>query len=222
MSAEEAFAWSPRRQWLNMIFVDHGVFRLFYNTASPVGPSGQMFRSSQPWPHQLEKAAAQGLRTVINLRGARRCGAYALEVATCRRLGVALENCPIGSREAPKLERLEAMADLFDRIAYPALMHCKSGADRAGLAAALYLLIKENRPLSEAQRQLSLRYGHIRQAKTGMLDAFLDAYGAALKDRPRLSLMEWVRDGYDRDALIRDFSSRGWANRLVDGVLRRE
>ncbi len=35
---------------------------------------------------------------------------------------------------------------LFDRIEYPALFHCKSGADRVGLMAALYLFFKEASP----------------------------------------------------------------------------
>ena len=35
-------------------------------------------------------------------------------------------------------------------------MHCKSGADRAGLASALWLLHVERRPVAEAMKQLSL------------------------------------------------------------------
>ena len=63
--------------------------------------------------------------------------------------------------------------DLFNSIEKPALMHCKSGADRAGLMAALYVLIHCKKPVAEAMKQLSLRYLHVRQAKTGMLDSFL-------------------------------------------------
>ena len=48
------------------------------------------------------------------------------------------------------------------------MMHCKSGADRAGLMSALYLLIVEKRPAREAAQQLAWKYGHVRQAKTGL------------------------------------------------------
>ena len=51
------------------------------------------------------------------------------------------------------------------------MMHCKSGADRAGLMAALYLLIAKQ-PAREAVKQLTWKYGHVKQAKTGVLDAF--------------------------------------------------
>ncbi len=43
----------------------------------------------------------------------------------------------------------------------PILIHCKAGADRTGLAAAIYIsrvaLLDEN----DATAQLSIRYGHI-------------------------------------------------------------
>ena len=32
---------------------------------------------------------------------------------------------------------------MFETIEYPAVMHCKSGADRAGIMAALYLILKK-------------------------------------------------------------------------------
>ncbi|MFD2031462.1 tyrosine-protein phosphatase [Ancylobacter dichloromethanicus] len=43
----------------------------------------------------------------------------------------------------------------------PILIHCQAGADRSGLASALYLAaIKKNSAEAEAEAQLSIRYGH--------------------------------------------------------------
>ena len=42
----------------------------------------------------------------------------------------------------------------------PLLIHCKSGADRAGLVSALYQYALAGAPAAEADRQLSLAYGH--------------------------------------------------------------
>ena len=56
------------------------------------------------------------------------------------------------------------------------ILHCKSGADRAGFVAALYLIVHEGRSVDEALRQLSARYGHFRFSKTGILDAFFERY----------------------------------------------
>ena len=41
-------------------------------------------------------------------------------------------------------------------------MHCKSGADRAGLAAALYLIFKKDYSLEEASRELNFKHLHIK------------------------------------------------------------
>jgi hypothetical protein len=70
--------------------------------------------------------------------------------------------------------------------------------------------------------QLSLRHGHVRQSRTGILDAFFARYAAFLRDRGDKPFLDWVREDYDEEALRREFQSRAWADRLVDGVLRRE
>ena len=54
------------------------------------------------------------------------------------------------SREPPTVEKVFEARDLFERIRYPALMHCKSGADRAGIMAVLYKLLREKVPFEEA------------------------------------------------------------------------
>ncbi len=57
--------------WANMLLVDHGVFRLAYLNRHRVGV-GQVWRSAQPGPHQLARFRAEGVRTVISLRGGAR------------------------------------------------------------------------------------------------------------------------------------------------------
>jgi hypothetical protein len=87
--------------------------------------------------------------------------------------------------------------------------------------AALYLLVHEKRPLDEAMAQLSLRYGHLRFAKTGILDAFFERY----RDEgvPRgMDFLDWVATTYDPEALERDFKPHSISTFLVDTVLRRE
>ena len=115
---------------------------------------------------------------------------------------------------------LHATRALFNSIQTPAMMHCKSGADRAGLMSALYLLIVEARPVREAARQLAWKYGHVRQAKTGLLDAFFAAYAPYEDDG--VAFFDWVDNIYDPDEITRNFQARGWAVRLTDTILRRE
>jgi len=109
----------------------------------------------------------------------------------------------------------------FDAIEYAMLMHCISGAYVAGIMSVLYRFLKEGAPLETAKEELSFRYGHIRQADTGVLDYFFERYLADNAKRP-IAFWDWVETVYDADELKRSFSAKGWANRIVNSVLRRE
>jgi protein tyrosine phosphatase (PTP) superfamily phosphohydrolase (DUF442 family) len=210
---------APSASYLDMLFVDHGVFRLIYVNRHRVGEHA--WRSAQLAPHHIRALARDGVRTIVNLRGERLCGSYWLERHACRRHGIELVDFKVRSRAAPSREELLAARSLFERIEYPMLMHCKSGADRVGLMSALYLFMREGVPLDQARNELSLRYGHFKHADTGILDYFFERY---LKDNARspMPFFEWVETVYDPDELKRSFTAKGWANRIVDSVLRRE
>ena len=83
-------------------------------------------------------------------------------------------------------------------------MHCKSGADRAGLASALYLMHVENKPVAEAKKQLSLRYLHLKNDSTGILDYMLDQYEQDITETP-MPIREWFETRYDPKALTAGF-----------------
>jgi protein tyrosine/serine phosphatase len=205
--------------WLESLFMDHALIRLVYANRHRI--SARMWRSAQPTPAQVRRAAEAGIRTIINLRGRRDCASYLLEREACARHGITLVDFPLDSREPPSRERLHGLGKLFTGIEYPALMHCKSGADRAGIGAALYLLLHEGRPVEEAMDQLHLRYGHLRSARTGVLDHFLQAWRDHAATEPT-AFYDWVDRTYDPARLKAEFRPRGWANVLVDRVLRRE
>jgi protein tyrosine/serine phosphatase len=209
----------PVLWYADMLLIDHGIFRLFYVNRHRLGD--RAWRSAQPAPRHIRALKRRGLRTVINLRGERLCGSYWLEQWVCERKGVKLVNFQIRSRAAPTREEVRAARELFEQIEYPMLMHCKSGADRVGLMSALYRVFREGAPIEVARRELSLRYGHIRQADTGVLDRFFEKY---LEDNRRqpMPFLDWVDTVYDADALKREFRAAGWARRLVDGILKRE
>ncbi len=205
--------------YLDMLLVDHGIFRIIYSNRHQIGNGA--WRSAQPAPHQIAAMKRLGIKTVVNLRGERLCGSYWLECAACERHGINLVNFQVRSRAAPSKAELHGARELFDTIEYPMLMHCKSGADRAGLMSVLYSHLKQDEPMLQAIKQLSLRYGHIRQADTGILDAFFMRYIADTAKRP-MPFFEWVDTVYDPEELQRKFRAAGWANRLVNSVLRRE
>lgn len=208
------------RAYLDMWLVDHGFIRDVYCNVRRV--SDQVWRSAQPAPWHLRRMKERGIRTVLNLRGRRdTCGSYILEREACKRYGLTLIDFPIRSRAMLDKPTLHAAGELFKRIEYPVLMHCKSGADRAGLMATLYLFVHEGVPLRQAMRHLSLRYGHVKQAKTGMIDFFFERYLADTQAQP-MEFFEWVEKVYDTKRLQTEFHENWLAGIVVNYILRRE
>lgn len=207
------------RAWVDGLLVDHGIFRLVWGNLAAVAP-GRLYRSNHPTPARLAAATRRfGLKTLINLRGQRACGSDALSRDAAARLGLIHIDAPLESRGAPHRDRILRLAEIFRTMEEPALMHCKSGADRTGLAAGLFVLLNGGSS-AQALAQLSWRFGHIRASRTGILDAFFHHY--ATEAEGRLPFLDWVRDEYDEVALKRDFVAHGLASFINDTLLRRE
>lgn len=203
-----------------LIWGDHGFLRLRFQNLHQI--SDEMWRSNQPSPeHIAVHAKERGIRTILNLRGASPKGYYLLEKEACKAHGITLVDFQVFSRDTPTIERIFEAKELFERIEYPALMHCKSGADRAGLMAVLYKLLREGVPVEEAQKQLSFDYLHIRHGKTGVLDEVFDLYAAFNRETPT-PFLDWVRDHYDREKVKADFLASGKAKLRIDQFLGRE
>ena len=208
------------RAYWDFFWSDHAFLRLGFQNAFWVSP--ELVRSNQPWPWQLRWWRDEGIRTVLNLRGEAAKSHHVLEADACGRLGLKLVDLVIYSREAPTLEQVQAARQVFETIEYPCLMHCKSGADRAGLMSVLYAHFRLGQPVAEALAQLSLRHGHFRQGNTGVLDHVFDRYLAETRDTG-MSLIEWMsRPDYDHKAIKAEFRAKGWGAFLTDRLLRRE
>ena len=205
--------------WRDSLLVDHAVFRVLWDNLAEVVP-GRLYRSNHPTPSRLAAAKRKfGLRTLINLRGHRQCGSDALSRAAAASLGLTHIDMAFESRGAPHRDRILRFAEIYRTLETPALMHCKSGADRAGLAAGLAILL-EGGTSRDALAQLSWRFGHWSRARTGVLDAFFIRYAAEAEGR--MPFLDWVATEYDEAALKRDFVAGGLSSFLVDRVLVRE
>lgn len=209
-----------KRAMRGLMWEDHGVLRQKFSNMRKVGEG--MWRGNQPDPKRLKALKDAGFKTILNLRGPQPGRHYYdLEHFECARLGLAIHDLPWGSREAPFVERIERLIEVFNTIEYPAFMHCKSGADRAGIVAVLYKLLYEGAPFDEAIDQLSLKYLHIKQGKTGMLDHFFELYRQRNAAEP-IDFLTWVRTEYDRQACHDGFMASWWGSALTETLLRRE
>jgi hypothetical protein len=132
-----------------------------------------------------------GLKSIINLRGAHGYGSYALERKPARSSAWRSTTSSCTRARRPRSRRCTPWTTLFKTIEYPALLHCKSGADRAGLGAALYRILHLGHPVEDAMAELDWKYGHFKSAKTGVLDFFFATYVARNAKSP-IGFLEWV------------------------------
>ncbi len=209
-----------RRARNELVWGDHGFLRARFRNLHQISP--EMWRANQPSPEQIARYRTElGIQTIINLRGTSDKGYYLLEKEACELHGIRLVDFKVYSRDTMTPAAIADSKTLFDTIAYPALMHCKSGADRAGIMSTLYMHFRQGLPIREAMEQLSFKYLHIEAGKTGVLDYFFKTY---LKEGESagLSFMDWVQTAYDGPALKRRFLEE-WRGKLnLDQLLRRE
>ncbi len=203
-----------------MIFIDHGIFRFYWRSLHKI--SKNVYRSNQPFPWQIiADQKKRGIKTIINLRGQRNCSSYYLEKETCLKHNIKLIDFPVTSRAAPSKETILKAKKLFEEVEYPIIMHCKSGADRAGLMSSLYLIIKNNIPVEEAKKQLSFKYLHIKYAKTGILDAFFDKYILDAR-KSNITFLNWVEIKYNPEKLKASFKPKKIIEIINTFILKRE
>lgn len=205
--------------WVDSLLVDHAVLRLLFSNLGTVIP-GKVYRCNHPTPGRIRRLARRlGLTAVVNLRGATQSGSYYLSREATLALGLVHHDLSLESRGAPHRDRILRLYDIYQNATGPILLHCKSGADRAGLAAGLCVLF-EGGTARDALKQLSLRYGHIRQARTGILDAFFLRYQQ--DGEGRKPFFAWLEQDYDEAALKRDFHANGLASLIDERVLAHE
>ncbi|MHA1529324.1 MAG: fused DSP-PTPase phosphatase/NAD kinase-like protein [Alphaproteobacteria bacterium] len=207
------------RAWIDMLFADNGIMRLVVPNLHRVADG--VWRSGQPTPGRLRAFARRGGRSVVSLRGGRGFGSLPLELQACRETGLSFHNLPLRARTLPSRDEIRATARLFETVERPVLLHCQSGADRAGFASALYLMLVEGRPVAEARRQLAPGYGHIRFGRTGVLDAFFDAYARDTATSP-MPLAEWAETRYDPDRIAASFNATPLKTAIKSRIFGRE
>ncbi|MGR3661323.1 MAG: phosphatase domain-containing protein [Paracoccaceae bacterium] len=185
-------------------WVDHGFLRVFWTNFWKVSPG--VWRSNQPSQRRIAKYKSKGINTIINLRGAKPISPYFFELQACEDLGINLISFSLSARKMNRREKLLGLLDAFETIDGTFLMHCKSGADRAGLASALYLMHIKGVHVSEAKKQLSFKYLHLRFPKTGILDYMLEKYQTDIESSP-MPIREWIETVYDQKEIEAGFKA---------------
>ncbi|VAV88565.1 Protein tyrosine phosphatase [hydrothermal vent metagenome] len=194
-----------RRARIYNLWFDHAVLRSFWTNMHVVAPG--VYRSNQPTHARFIKLKAMGIRSIVNLRGDGGAAHYLVEEESCQQLGLSLINVAMQARLAPARADIDALIRAFRAAEKPFVMHCKSGADRAGFASVIYLLVIEGRPLAEARKMLGLRFLHLKWSRAGILDFILDQYEAHHTDTG-ISFKDWIATDYDSKTLQAEYMAR--------------
>lgn len=200
-----ATRWGRFVAYAKFYFDDHGIIRVPWTHTHEIAPG--VWRSNQPSPARLERLEKQGIRSVLSLRGRPTRVATVLEREACERLGLTLRFASIGAGDLSSREKLLHLLDTFREIERPFVFHCKSGIDRTGLAAMLYLLAETDTPPEIAREQLSFKYLHLKAGRHGIIDHMADTYLRAWRETG-IGIREWIGTEYDPDALRQSYRGR--------------
>ena len=160
-----------------------------------------IYRSAQLSDKALETIIKEkGIRTIINLRGKDADSSwYAAESRMAGDMNVKLFDIRLLSDELPRYRKLAAILSILQNAEKPLLIHCKRGADRTGLVSALALVLEQDPPLSEINKQFSVLYGVLpfyRSAGPAFFSLYEQWLNKTGKMHNKATLLEWIRHGY--------------------------
>jgi protein tyrosine/serine phosphatase len=163
----KARGWKAFSRWLTAtcvvtaLAVSAFALSLVLNHNFHVVSPGRIFRSSQMSSNALNALIRRhGIRTIVDLRGDS-VENHSADVSAAHVLGVQHIDFDLDATREVSSNEMERIVAALSTAPKPALIHCKSGADRTGLVSALYLYCFEGKSADAASRQLSVRYGHV-------------------------------------------------------------
>ena len=125
--------------------------------------AGEVYRSAQPSRSDIQQAKDHfGVKTIINLRGADpKADWYQEEIKAASDFGITHISVGLSAEHEPNAGQMHKLMHLLASVEKPVLIHCKAGADRTGLVAAMYLYLNERMSSEIAGQQLSFKFGHV-------------------------------------------------------------
>jgi protein tyrosine/serine phosphatase len=117
-----------------------------------------VYRSAQLYEYNFDKFYKKyHFKTILNLIGKREDKKwYQYEIKFCKKHNITHIDFAMNDKKIQSIEKMKKLISIIKNSKKPILIHCRSGADRTGLASALYLYSLGDKNNS----MLSLKYGH--------------------------------------------------------------
>ena len=179
---------------------DHACLRVFWNNFARVDNSGMCYRSGHPSRLLLCRAKELGVKHILSLRGGHDLPHNIRERELCTKLGLSYENVSMSSSNPPTKRKLQQLIHTFENFNEPFLMHCKTGADRTGLAAGIYHLSILKGDANGGKKQLTYKHLHFGLGKKSVLKKFFDFYQCT--NLANESFKTWVNTTYSSESFV--------------------
>ncbi len=143
--------------------------------------AGEAYRSALLDRDELEYYIKKySIKSIVNLLGEKPKETwYKEEVQVSSEYHVKHYDLSLPALHEPNEEEVQKLLEIFKTAPRPVLIHCKAGADRSGLAAAMWKVIVDKEPKSEAGKHLSIWYGHVPIGNTIAMDHFFERWNPA-------------------------------------------
>ncbi len=145
-------------------FLGGGYFTyvLFVTTNFHTVVPGVVYRAAQPSPEDMRIwTKTYGLKTVINLRGRwEEEPFYIAEIATAKELEIRHIDIKFPGIGLPSGYSLRRFMAALEDSPKPILLHCRMGADRAGVGSVMAAMALGGESYEKALDQMSIRYLH--------------------------------------------------------------
>lgn len=189
-----------------ILYIDPDNIHVVSTLARTTEEEVPLVRTAQLSAQRLEEVVRiYHIKSILNLRNPYEYNSpleqpwYSEEKAKAAELNLTYVTIPLETRRAPSHDELAALFHFFEKNHPPFLVHCKAGADRSGLVAALFILevkygkggerITDRAALQEALAELVFSSGHYRLFHPA-LRAFINDWFTLRTDHTRKEALE--------------------------------
>ncbi|MCX6077319.1 MAG: dual specificity protein phosphatase family protein [Campylobacterales bacterium] len=145
-----------------LLFAGGWGYYIVYGGNFGIVEKGVLYRSAQPDKEDIKYYADKyGIQSILNLRGSDTNDWYTDEIQISRELGITHYDLELGAYHEFTDVEMHTLIQILKTAPKPMLIHCFGGADRTGLASAIYVFTIKGKSSLEAKKNLSLLHGHL-------------------------------------------------------------